>query len=54
MKNEMTKTSIQQPRELWNKVRSDAITQGKKTDEVLTEILKQYYANKALADAVKE
>ena len=39
----MTKTSVRQPRELWNKLHTDAITQSKTIDEVLTEILEEHY-----------
>lgn len=38
-----TKTSVTQPRELWNKVRTDALNQSKPIDEILTNILKQHY-----------
>jgi hypothetical protein len=42
-KEDFTKTSIKQPRELWNKVRSDAVNRNKTNDEILTEILKKHY-----------
>lgn len=38
------KTSIKQPRELWNKVKTDAINQNTTTDKILTAILEKQYA----------
>lgn len=40
---EYTKTSVRQPKALWNKVKSDAINGGKKIDDVLQEILEKHY-----------
>lgn len=37
------KTSIKQPRELWNKIRNDAINQGTTSDKILTTILEEHY-----------
>lgn len=42
-----TKTSVTQPKELWNKLRNEAINTGKTNDEVLTEILKKHYEAEA-------
>lgn len=38
-----TKTSVKQPRELWNKVKQEAIGTNTTVDEVLTNILKLHY-----------
>lgn len=39
----IVKTSIKQPRELWNRVRTDALNNSMTTDAVLTRILKEHY-----------
>lgn len=43
MAKDITKTSIKQPRELWDKVRGDAVREHKTNDEILTRILKIHY-----------
>lgn len=38
-----TKTSVRQPRELWKRVKNDAINRNMTVDEILTEILSEHY-----------